>query len=111
MAKFCVKRNIESLEAQYENGTLFSSKLKKSSFQTILEILLNIRLGLEDCLKCFSKKTLKKVKGQKTIVRKILDKSVSLKKRRKVFLDAGKTFRKVIEKHVLKEFIDNATEL
>ena len=111
MAKYCVKRNIEALEAQYQNGELFSSQLKKSVFLTILEILFNISLGLKDCIKCFSKKTLKKVKGQKAIVRKILDKSVNLKKRRKVFLEAGKGFEKVIVKHMLKEFIENATEL
>ena len=32
MAKYCVKRNIEALEAQYENGKLFSSELKKCVF-------------------------------------------------------------------------------
>ena len=110
-AKFCcVEKNIDGLKKAVDDGKLFSSDLKKCVFKTLLEILWNISLGKKECLKCFSKNTLKKLKAHRGILRRILDKSESLKKRRKIFLESGKEFRRVIENFVLTEFFTNCLE-
>ena len=110
MARFCVGSNIFILKSCFEDGTIFKPELKKAAFLTLLEILWNLTIQNEDCKKCFSRKTLKKLKSHKIVIRQILNKEKPLKKRRKKFLNASLSFKKLIEKKILPEFFENCVE-
>ena len=109
-ALVCIEKNLDALKGQYKDGELFSARLRKSVFLTLLEIFWNLSLAKKEFMKCFSKKTLKKLKKHKSILRRILDKSTPLKKRWSLFLHAASSFKRLIEKQVLKEFFANCVE-
>ena len=109
MAQFCVDKNISTLRQTFERGLLFTESLETSAFCTVLEIIWNICRGKHECVKCFSKKTIKKLKSKRADVRVLLDKKKSTKKRRKKFLKSKKGFQKLV-KEILKQFFEHCTE-
>ena len=109
MAKLCVERNLKKLKSVMKKKALFSNSLSKSVFLTVLEILWNVSLGKKPCVRRFSKDTIKKVKTQKTLIRFLLNKDKSLKKRKKKFLNGTKKFKKAITA-ILDEFYEHCIE-
>ena len=109
MAHNCVERNLTKLKNVLEDKLLFSESLTKHVFLTVLEILWNVSLGKKPCVRRFSKDTIKKVKTQKTLIRFLLNKDKSLKKRKKKFLNGTKKFKKAITA-ILDEFYEHCIE-
>jgi len=109
MAQFCVNENIEELREALNNEVLFEKSLKCSVFCTVLEIIWNITLGKKECVKCFKKKSIKKLKSHRELIRTLLNKKKSMKRRKKLFIKSKKSFKNVI-KEIVKRFLSHCIE-
>ena len=111
MPKYCVSENLDELKDILKNGTIFNDSLKLSNFLVILEIVWNaVNNKKKRCKKCFSSKTLKKLKNHRKILKYIFSKKKSLEERKLKFLKSKKSFKSLV-KRLLKEFMLNALEV
>ena len=108
MSGFCMSENVDELKAAAKDKTLFKKTVKTATLLMVFEILWNIRKGKKKCKECFSQKTFRGMKKFKGLIKKLLKKKTDIEKRKKLFLKAPSSFRKVIRR-ILSEFIKNCT--
>ena len=106
MSAICVSQNVDELKSAVKNSKLFSTSLKTSTLLMIFEILWNIGKEKSKCKDCFSKKTLHGLKKFKVMIQYFVRKDVSIEKRKKKFLKAPSSFRKLIRR-LVKDFLRN----
>ena len=109
MEKYCANsKNLISLKKLYNKKQLFAKTLKTKVFNTILEIFQNA-VG-RSFAHCFSSKTQKKCKQHKVLLRKILDSTLDLTERKKLFQNSEKKFQNLIIKYMIPDFWKNCVE-
>ena len=87
---------------------LFSRSLKDSTFSSFLEVLKNSKK--KKFKRCFSKKSRRGLLKHKKLVKFLLRSGVSLKRRKKKFRKSPKKFKKLINDHLIPEFLKNCVE-
>ena len=87
---------------------LFSRSLKDSTFSSFLEVLKNSKK--KKFKSCFSKKTRRGLNKHKKLVKFLLSDSISTKRRKKKFRKSSKKFKKIINEHLIPEFLKNCLE-
>ena len=104
----CKKRkNLKQLIEILVKDRLYEKDLKKKHFEIFLEIIQN---GKRKKLRhCFSNESRAVLKANRSIVRTLADKHVSLKKRMRRLRKVPKSFRVAI-KTVLHDFLSNCVE-
>ena len=109
MERYCANsKNLIYLKRLYNKKQLFAKILKTRVFNTILEIFKNA-LG-RTFTDCFSSKTRKKCKKHKTLLRDILDATLGLTKRKKLFKNSNKQFKCLVTKNIIPDFWKNCVE-
>ena len=109
MGKYCANsKNLISLKKLYNKNKIFSDTLKTKVFNTILEIFHNaVGRSLPHCL---STKTKKKCKHHKVLLRKLLDSSLDLDKRKQLFRNSDKKFKNLVVKYIIPDFWKSCVE-
>ena len=109
MGKYCANsKNLISLKKLYNKNKIFSDTLKTKVFNTILEIFHNaVGRSLPHCL---STKTKKKCKQHKVLLRKLLDSSLGLDKRKQLFQNSDKKFKNLVVKYIIPDFWKSCVE-
>ena len=100
-------KNLRRLRRAHSKKKIFCKELTDSLFLTILEIIQNIISGKLDC---FPRKLQKQLKEQRTLIRKLFDKKVKLKKRKKKFVDSSKSFQNIMMTKVIPQFWTTCVE-
>ena len=91
----CTDKNLKNLKKTYKSQRIFKKDLNDDNFLLICKILKN--LGLKRLKKCISKSLLKKKKKHAKFIKKILDETNSVEKRKAVFIELSKkSFKKWI---------------
>ena len=102
------KKHLRALLDACVTDTLFTKDLKTKVFVCIIEIVKN-------CMKkklkhCFSSKSLGHIKKNRNLLKYLKNKRISLKKRKKRFLQCTKKEKKLFYNHILYDFINNCLE-
>ena len=87
---------------------LFKKTLSTSVFRSFVEILNNFRRGKFS--ECLSSKTRKKAVGHRRIIKTLVDKRLSLRKRKRIFLKTKGKFRNFCHSYLLKDFFSRCLE-
>ena len=100
------KKNLKALLEACVTDTLFDSGLKKSVFLCIVEIIKNFK----KLKKCFSSSTRRKITKFKKLLNYLKSGKISLKKRKKRFIECDKKERKLFNNYLIADFISNCIE-
>ena len=85
---------------------LFNKKLKTSVFECVVEIIKNAsKRGMAD--RCFSLKTRKRMRKSKKLLSFLKNSKISLKKRKRKFLNLNKNERKLFNRYIISDFMKN----
>ena len=101
MSRLCLPENVAKLKEVIDKDGLFNSDVKDSTLRMVFEILWNVIKNKDKkCKKLFSKKLLKALKRHKTLIKYLLNKKKSLKKRKLKYLRGSDSFQKNIRRMV-----------
>ena len=110
MSNYCMTENLDELEDILRSGSVFDSDLKISTLLMILEIIWNaVKNNDKKCRKCFSRRTRKGVKRNRSLLKFLFSKKNSLDERKSRFLSGDKKFKAFV-KRLLQEFLKNALD-
>ena len=104
----CKKKRLKELLEACVEDKLFDKDLRTSIFKCVVEIIRNSKKKKFD--HCFSEKTQKKILKHKKFLKKLVDSTVGLKKRKKKFISSSKAEKKLFYNYILHDFIHNCIE-
>ena len=102
------KKHLRAFLDACVRDTLFTNGLKTKVFVCIIEIVKNcLKKTLKDC---FSSKSRRQILKNKKLLKFFTNKKISIKKRKKRFIQCSKKEQKLFNNHILYDFINNCLE-
>lgn len=102
------KKNLKALLEACVTDTLFDAGLRKGAFLCVIEIISNSKK--KKLKSCFSKSTRRKILKFKKLLNFLKNEKISLKKRKKRFINCDSKERKLFNNYLIADFISNCIE-
>lgn len=104
----CDQKKLKLLLEACVGDKLFEKNLSTTVFKCLLEIVRNSKKPR--FYDCFSEKTHKKISKHQKYLKKLVDRKISIKKRKNRFIKCNKKQRKLFYNYIMHDFVNNCVE-